>query len=172
MYVFSRNLKLPSRHPSVVCESCLYSLNKDMRARAFHIMDPSGVLDTLLIFLEQRDEAAPCILSCGFSDDQDKISLLLGQWNSLSITKRSGIYGATIEKAETVTKLEVTRGGQLIHEFSSLSYGSGATTNVNWRGKISRNIINYDGGFHVTILLGGMYMGFPCDIFKSVVESQ
>lgn len=50
-----RNLKLPSRRPSLVCESCLYSLETNTRRiRAFHIMDPKGVLDMLLVFLEER----------------------------------------------------------------------------------------------------------------------
>lgn len=50
-----RNLKLPSRQPAIVCENCLYSQEKDRRVRAFHIMDPKGILEMLLIFLEDRD---------------------------------------------------------------------------------------------------------------------
>lgn len=55
-YVSSgRNLKLPSRRPSIVCENCLFSLETNARRiRAFHIMDPKGVLDMLLVFLEER----------------------------------------------------------------------------------------------------------------------
>lgn len=49
-----KNLKLPSRRPSIVCENCLYSQESDLRARAFHIMDPKGILDMLGIFLEER----------------------------------------------------------------------------------------------------------------------
>lgn len=51
-----RNLKLPSLRPSIVCENCLYSQEKDRRARAFHIMDPKGILEMLLIFLEDRGD--------------------------------------------------------------------------------------------------------------------
>jgi hypothetical protein len=47
-------LKIPSRKPSVVCENCLYSLEGNGRVRAFHIMDPKGVLDTLLVFHEKQ----------------------------------------------------------------------------------------------------------------------
>jgi len=54
-----RNLKLPSRRPSIVCENCLYSQEKDRRARAFHIMDPKGILEMLLIFLEDRGDGVP-----------------------------------------------------------------------------------------------------------------
>lgn len=52
--IFCRNLKLPSRRPSLVCENCLYSKEMDRRARAFHIMDPKGVLEMLIVFLEER----------------------------------------------------------------------------------------------------------------------
>jgi hypothetical protein len=52
--LFFRNLKLPSHRPSIVCENCLYSLEKDKRVRAFHVMDPQGFLDMLLVFLEER----------------------------------------------------------------------------------------------------------------------
>ncbi|MBA0697483.1 hypothetical protein Goari_021023, partial [Gossypium aridum] len=51
-----KNVKLPSRQPSIVCENCLYSQAKDRRARAFHIMDPKGFVDMLLIFLEDRGD--------------------------------------------------------------------------------------------------------------------
>jgi len=34
------------------------------------------------------------------------------------------------------------------------------------------NLVNFDGGFQVTLLPGGMYMGCPCDIAKSVAQSQ
>ncbi|MCI06442.1 hypothetical protein A2U01_0027501, partial [Trifolium medium] len=51
-----RNLKLPSRRPSIVCENCLYSLQSDKRARAFHILEPRGTVDMLIIFLEERSE--------------------------------------------------------------------------------------------------------------------
>lgn len=58
-FVLHRNLKLPSRRPSIVCENCLYSLEKDRRIRAFHVMDSKGILDMLLIFLEDRGSTAP-----------------------------------------------------------------------------------------------------------------
>lgn len=54
-----RNLKIPSKWPSVVCENCLYSLEKDMRTRAFHIMDPKGILEMLVIFIEEQGNEMP-----------------------------------------------------------------------------------------------------------------
>ncbi|KAK8953990.1 hypothetical protein KSP39_PZI002375 [Platanthera zijinensis] len=162
-----RNLKVPSRFPSVVCENCLYSLNEDMRARAFHIMDPKGVLDMLLLFLEQRGDATPCSLH----DVPERIIPFLGQWKGHSITKRSGVYGATIAEAKNVASLEVDENGQVVQDVISTST-NGSTTNIHWSGTVSGNIIKFDGGFQLTLLPGGMYMGFPCDIAKNVAQWQ
>nr|CAD1819457.1 unnamed protein product [Ananas comosus var. bracteatus] len=168
-----RNLKVPSRQPSVVCENCLYSLRRDRRARAFHIMDPKGFLEMLLIFLEERGDEVPLISSsCDFEDVPDRISALLGRWEGHSVTKRSGVYGATISKADTVSLLEMDRNGQLIQDIASTTVGSGTTTNVHWTGTVNNNLVSFDGGFQLTLLPGGMYMGCPADIGKCVAQSQ
>ncbi|XP_058094199.1 uncharacterized protein LOC131240147 [Magnolia sinica] len=167
-----KNLKLPSRRPSVVCENCLYSQEKDMRARAFHIMDPKGILEMLLIFLEQRGDGVPLTNSLDFSKDStNRITPLLGQWKGHSVTKRSGVYGATIAQADTVALLEMDDKGQLIQDITSTS-ARGGTTNVHWTGTVSNNLVVFDGGFQMTLLPGGMYMGCPCDVGKSVAQSQ
>eukprot|EP00268_Persea_americana_P037985 TRINITY_DN37647_c0_g1_i1.p1 TRINITY_DN37647_c0_g1~~TRINITY_DN37647_c0_g1_i1.p1 ORF type:complete len:409 (+),score=52.42 TRINITY_DN37647_c0_g1_i1:97-1323(+) len=167
-----RNLKLPSRWPSVVCENCLFSQEKDMRARAFHIMDPRGILEMLLIFVEQRGDGVPLTYQVDISKSAtNRLSPLLGQWKGHSITKRSGVYGATIAEAKTVALLEIDDKGQLIQDITSTSTG-GSTTNVHWTGTVSDNLIIFDGGFQMTLLPGGMYMGCPCDVGKSVVQSQ
>lgn len=44
----------------------------------------------------------------------NRLSPLLGQWKGHSITKRSGVYGATIAEAKTVALLEIDDKGQLI----------------------------------------------------------
>ncbi|XP_020257591.1 uncharacterized protein LOC109834091 [Asparagus officinalis] len=166
-----KHLKIPSRRPSLVCENCLYSFQKDMRARAFHILDPRGALDMLLIFLEERGNEAPDIsTSCSLEDISTRVTPLLGQWKGHSVTKRSGVYGATIANADTVALLEIDDKGQLIQDITSTS--GGTTTNVHWTGTVSGNLINFDGGFQFTLLPGGMYMGCPADVAKSVAQSQ
>lgn len=46
----------------------MYSLQRDMRARAFHILEPKGTVDVLIIFLEERSEGSPPLLdSAGVS---------------------------------------------------------------------------------------------------------
>lgn len=70
---FTRNLKIPSRKPSIVCENCLYSREGNGRVRAFHIMDPKGVLDMLIIFHEKQGSEVPLMYS---SDDADVSSYI------------------------------------------------------------------------------------------------
>ncbi|XP_031286748.1 uncharacterized protein LOC116145427 [Pistacia vera] len=166
-----KNLKLPSRRPAIVCENCLYSQEKDRRARAFHIMDPRGNLDMFLIFLEDRDsgDLFPPSLDSDV-ESIDKIVPFLGNWKGHSVTKRSGVYGATIAEADTVALLKMDDKGQLIQDISSTSAGKTITTNVHWMGTMSDNLVTFDGGYQYTFLPGGMYLGCPCNIAKSVEE--
>ncbi|XP_022879334.1 uncharacterized protein LOC111396945 [Olea europaea var. sylvestris] len=167
-----KNLKLPSRRPSLVCENCLYSLEKDMRVRAFHIMDPRGILDMLLVFLEEKGSKVLVHPSFDNSNETDRISPFLGSWKGHSRTKRSGVYGATIAEADTIAVLKMNEDGQLIQDFTSTSDGSNVTTNVHWTGSMSNNLVTFDGGFQLTLLPGSMYMGYPSDVAKSVQESK
>ncbi|XP_077223849.1 glutamate NMDA receptor subunit epsilon-1, putative (DUF3598) [Tasmannia lanceolata] len=167
-----RNLKIPSRRPSIVCENCIYSQEKDMRVRAFHILDPKGILEMMLLFFEERGEGVS--LAHAFDSSKgniNRITPLLGEWKGHSVTKRSGVYGATIAEADTVALLEMDEEGQLIQDITSTSSG-GTATNVHWTGTVSNNLIIFDGGFQITLLPGGMYMGCPCDVGKSVAQSQ
>lgn len=168
-----KNLKLPSRWPSIVCENCLYSLEKDMRARAFHIMDPKGIIEMLLIFLEERGGGV--LIPPSFDDSKDNTNRILpylGKWKGHSITKRSGVYGSTITEADTIAVLEIDDEGRIIQDITSTSSGGNVTTNVHWTGTMSNNLINFDGGFQVTLLPGGMYMGCPSNVAKSVADSK
>ncbi|KAK6152605.1 hypothetical protein DH2020_012244 [Rehmannia glutinosa] len=142
------------------------------RIRAFHIMDPRGILDMLIVFLEERGSKEIAHPSFDNSKDSDRITPHLGTWKGHSITKRSGVYGATIAEADTVAVLEMNEDGQLIQEIRSTSSGSDVTTSVHWTGSISDNVIRFDGGFQLTLLPGGIYMGCPSDIAKSVQESK
>ncbi|XP_042043603.1 uncharacterized protein LOC121789158 [Salvia splendens] len=169
---FPRNLKLPSRRPSLVCENCLCSLEQDARVRAFHIMDPKGVLDMLLVFLEERGSGVIPHPSFDDSKDLDRITPHLGTWKGRSVTKRSGVYGATIAEADTVAILEMNENGQLVQDIRCTSDGSDVTTSVHWTGSISNNLVTFNGGFQFTLLPGGMYMGCPSDVAKSVQESK
>nr|KYP60408.1 hypothetical protein KK1_022813 [Cajanus cajan] len=155
-----RNLKLPSRRPSVVCENCLYSLQRDMRARAFHILEPKGTVDMLIIFLEERSDGTPPLLDSS-RDAKSRIIPFLGKWKGHSITKRSGVYGSTIANADTVVLHEMDDNGQLIQSFfvvdavidvTSTSEGENVTTNVHWTGTVSDYLVTFDGGYQMILL--------------------
>lgn len=167
-----KNLKLPSRRPSIVCENCLYSLEKDVRLRAFHIMDQRGVVQMFLIFLEER--AGDPLSPPSFSNSEGYTNRMLphlGKWEGRSVTKRSGVYGATLAEADTVSMLEMDDEGRLVQDLTSISEED-VTTNVHWIGTISNNLVEFDGGYQVTFLPGGMYMGCPSNVGKSVAESK
>ncbi|KAJ8421738.1 hypothetical protein Cgig2_032775 [Carnegiea gigantea] len=221
--VSPRNLKVPSSWPSIVCENCLYSMKKDMRARAFHIMDPKGVLEMLILFLEERGSSVDIHPSLEDSEhESNRLVPFLGRWKGQSITKRSGVYGATLAEHDTMASLEIDENGQLIQEegkgkpewesglsccscqelcmmsvfwhrgssicdrlsfvvtvciatvldITTRSKGGDITTNVQWTGTMHDNLISFDRGFQLTLLPGGMYMGYPSDIAKSVAESK
>ncbi|KAM7267756.1 hypothetical protein ACFE04_009922 [Oxalis oulophora] len=192
-----KNLKLPSRRPSIVCESCLYSQENDRRARAFHIMDPSGVIEMLLVFFEEKGDGVLSHPSLDNAiDSTDRLVPILGKWKGYSLTRRSGVYGGTIAKADTIALLEMDDKGQLIqnapawsdfmynllsqkHVVVSLdttstaeSDGRDVTTNVHLTGTISNNLITFEGGYQITLLPGGMFMGCPCDISKCLSDSK
>ncbi|ESQ32583.1 hypothetical protein EUTSA_v10004355mg [Eutrema salsugineum] len=166
-----RFLKLPSRRPSLVCENCLYSKEMDRRARAFHIMDPKGVLDMLIVFLEERgaENLTHPVLD-NPQDDAERITPFLGTWKGRSKTKRSGVYGATLSEADTVAVLDMNDKGHVVQDISSTSDAKNVTTKVHWVGKMSKNLVTFEEGYQMTLLPGGMYMGFPCDVAKSVAE--
>lgn len=158
-----RNLKLPSKRPSIVCENCLYSLEKDRRVRAFHIMDPKGVLEMLLVFLEERGngEAIPPSFD-DFKEDTERILPHLGTWKGHSRTTRTGVYGATITEASTTAVLEINKDGQLIQPSGwILSYIGNTNALVEWscHHKISSNMGGISRLLLVRLILQQMYIG-------------
>ncbi|CAA6667384.1 unnamed protein product [Spirodela intermedia] len=168
-----RNLMLPSRRPALVCENCLNSIEKDLRARAFHILDPKGVPEMFLIFLEGRGSGVPDIFSMDSPEgDADRLAPLLGRWEGRSVTKRSGIYGSTIAEAEVVAQLETDGQGRIIQDMTSRTSGSGSLAKVHWTGVVSGHMATFEGGYQMTLLPGGMYVGCPCDVSRSVAEMQ
>lgn len=170
---YPKNLKLPSRRPSIVCENCLYSQQADTRARAFHIMDPKGVIEMLLVFLEERGNGLSVPPSLENSEGStNRIMPFLGNWKGRSVTKRSGVYGATLAEADLVSLLQMDERGQLVQETTRTSSSGKVTTNVHWTGTMSDNLITFDGGYQMTLLPGGMYMGCPSNVAKSVAESK
>lgn len=116
-------------------------------------MDPKGVLEMLIVFLEERglenlthpvldNSQVICRFKlikhqqCSFltansnyvflllQDDAERITPFLGTWKGRSVTKRSGVYGATLSEADTVAVLEMNDKGQVVqvHNIVQHSY--------------------------------------------------
>lgn len=167
---FPKNLKVPSRRPSIVCESCLYSMEGNSRMRAFHVLNHRGIIDMIGVFHESREKEMTS--SSGFDkfeNNEERINALLGRWSGHSVTKRSGFYGTTIAEADIDLMLERDENGQLIQEINSTSGGG---TSVRWNGTAQDGLVTFDGGFQMTLLPGGMYLACPTSVAKSVAETQ
>ncbi|GJP82286.1 hypothetical protein CLOP_g12521 [Closterium sp. NIES-67] len=131
-----RGLRLPSRRPALVSETCLFLSEPDseppseaspeasaeaeesrpkQRVRSFHVLNSRGMIDTLGVFVEERERSGE-----GASEDASpqvrelleaqpdvpnapvplsRLSLLLGEWDGSSITHRSAIYGETVTRS-------------------------------------------------------------------------
>lgn len=61
--------------------------------------------------------------------------------------------------------------GTRFQDIRSTASGGDVTTNVPWSGTRLENLVIFDGGYQMTLLPGGMYMGCPCDVSKNVAES-
>lgn len=57
-------------------------------------------------------------------------------------------------------------------DITSTSSVSEITTNVHWTGTQTNNLVTFNGGYQMILLPGGMYMGCPCDVAKSVADSK
>lgn len=91
-----RGVKLPSRRPALVCESCLFSQDGQKRVRAFHVLDPRGLLDVIGVFHESRDGSSFAESQRDLVDEPStRIEALLGRWSGELMTRRTGIYGST-----------------------------------------------------------------------------
>lgn len=47
-------------------------------------------------------------------DKECRVTPFIGKWKGRSVTKRSGVYGATIAEANTVSSLEINGNDQLV----------------------------------------------------------
>lgn len=57
-------------------------------------------------------------------------------------------------------------------DMTSRTSGSGPPAKVHWTGVVSGHVATFEGGYQMTLLPGGMYVGCPCDVSKSVAEMQ
>ncbi|CAL9165375.1 unnamed protein product [Musa hybrid cultivar] len=127
----------------------------------------------LVIFIEEQGNEMPAFSTWNseVSDFPDRIAPWLGRWEGHSMTKRSGVYGATIAKAgrNDMYLLDKRKHSIVLKaliffsdDTTSTNNETGTTTNVRWTGTISNNlVVTFDGGFQLTLLPGGMYMESP-----------
>jgi hypothetical protein len=117
-----RGVKLPSRRPALVCESCLYSEDANNRVRAFHVLDPRGFLDVIGVFHESKDNSTFDESQMEPVDEASKrIHALLGTWSGRLVTRRTGIYGATIVESNVQVVFEKEESGKFLQVLPQIS---------------------------------------------------
>ncbi|CAI5514902.1 unnamed protein product [Closterium sp. Naga37s-1] len=221
-------VKLPSRRPALVSETCLFlsepvseagseplseaSSEADRnwgnrRVRAFHVLDSKGMIDTLGVFVEEREgsgkgagEDGPEARAAHAKEllearpeppnapvPPSRLALLLGEWDGISTTHRSPIYGETVTHSTSnffltlfsdgSLGLEETRGDLCFrrrgavanHSEASpeaVATSSEAAASEEQHGQEEQvgggGRVMLDGGQQITLLPGGLALSAPC----------
>lgn len=161
-------VKLPSRRPALVCESCLYSEDGKDRMRGFHVLDPRGLLDFIGVFQEKKDNG-----SSSQSDDdiiqdepQSRLAALLGCWAGHSVTRRTGVYGSTLVEDDVSFTYSMKDDGTLIQNIKT------SKGNLQLMGTAYGSLIQFEKGLQMTLLPGGLALTSPVNVGQSVGRSQ
>ncbi|XP_002966592.2 uncharacterized protein LOC9652367 isoform X1 [Selaginella moellendorffii] len=167
-------VKLPCRRPALVNESCMFSASGNSRVRAFHVLNPQGLLDMIGVFHENKDGEAPESMR----NDCTGLDRLVGVWSGRAVTQRTGMYGSTIAeeyldfRVDMNDKSEIT---QTISSSSSSNSEAGATnkqTNLTVKGMASGNLVRFTDGLQSTLLPGGMCITAPISVGNCVKKSR
>ncbi|KAI5073330.1 hypothetical protein GOP47_0011343 [Adiantum capillus-veneris] len=162
-------VKLPSRRPALVCESCLYTEEGDGRVRGFHVLDPRGLLDFIGVFHEKRDNG-PFIQSADNSTIPDlpqaRLTALLGCWSGHSITRRTGVYGSTLAEDDIRVTYDLRDDGSLIQDIKT------SKGNLHLTGAAHGSLLQFEKGLQTTLLPGGLALTAPVNVGQSVGRSQ
>ncbi|KAJ7553855.1 hypothetical protein O6H91_06G115600 [Diphasiastrum complanatum] len=164
-----KGVKLASRRPALVSESCLYSQRGNIRARAFHVVDQRGLTDLFGVFRERKDCDSSLSWSGTQNEDPNRLSAILGKWSGEAIFRRTGIYGSTIAKGQVQVIYEELENGRLRQEISSDKVKS---TKLDMNGTVAGNVLTFSGGLQTTLLPEGMAMTSPISVGRSVGNAQ
>ncbi|BBN01581.1 hypothetical protein MPTK1_2g08580 [Marchantia polymorpha subsp. ruderalis] len=163
-------IKLPSRRPALVSESCLYSEDGLRRVRAFHVLDPRGLLDVIACFVEKKVDGTFLEENDLLQDDvTDRVEALLGRWEGHAVTRRTGMYGATIAEGDVTVSYDKMEDGRVTQEFTSTS---GKGLKIKLTGTLKGSVFAFDGGLQTVLLPGGISITSPISVGRSVGRSQ
>eukprot|EP00850_Spirogloea_muscicola_P021180 SM000239S08085 [mRNA] locus=s239:141780:143642:- [translate_table: standard] len=160
------SLRLPSRRPALVSESCLYSAAGDARIRTYHVLDPRGFLDTIGIFRERRGGGNVGSLDDIGQDEvsgEDRLDALLGEWRGQAMTQRSSLYDSTTSKQDTAFEYRRDKSGELVQTMRVGQAGSACTTTLTSRASVQEGgvLLVFGGGLQTCLLPGGLAVSCP-----------
>eukprot|EP00245_Coleochaete_scutata_P018002 TRINITY_DN9149_c0_g1_i1.p1 TRINITY_DN9149_c0_g1~~TRINITY_DN9149_c0_g1_i1.p1 ORF type:complete len:435 (-),score=47.27 TRINITY_DN9149_c0_g1_i1:649-1953(-) len=154
-----RGVKLPSRRPALVTESCLYSTALDQRVRVIHVLDSQGLIDMFGVFREARyDDITKRAWAESSQADEPaaRVEALLGEWQGHSVTRRSVLYGSTV--TETPVVVTYRRGEDLNTLVQEMNQGG---IRISSSATIDNGLLRFDKGLCTTLLPRGMSMSYP-----------
>eukprot|EP00897_Mesotaenium_endlicherianum_P007602 jgi/Mesen1/6870/ME000351S05981 len=182
---FPKGLKLPSRRPALVSESCLFSGAGDRRIRAFHVLDPRGMIDTIGVFDERRSDGNTSELRGGLEagkshrwlakgaldftleeirqveeEKEARLQALLGEWTGVAEARRSKMYGATCVVNDVRIHVRREDSSILAQDVSHVML-DGAVRKMTSRAAINGSLLRFDGGLQVSLLPDGVFMACP-----------
>lgn len=170
LFLETRGVKLPSRRPALVCESCLYSKDGQKRVRAFHVLDPRGLLDVIGVFHESRDGSSFAESQRDLVDEPGtRIEAVLGRWSGQLVTRRTGIYGSTSAHCNVQVCYERDEEAKMKLEITT---DRGQGTRIVMNGASLGAIMRFEGGLLTTMLPGGLAMTCPGSVGQSVGRKQ
>ncbi|KAH7441486.1 hypothetical protein KP509_03G040100 [Ceratopteris richardii] len=160
-------VKLPSRRPAIVCESCLFADSGEGRVRGFQVLDPRGLLDFIGVFHEKKENGFLQSNDDMIQDEpQTRLNAILGCWSGRSTTKRSGVYGSTLVEEDVSVKYDLRDDGILIQDIKT-PRGS-----IQLTGAVHGGLLQFGEGLQMTLLPGGLALTAPVNVGKSVGRSQ
>ncbi|KAL3696190.1 hypothetical protein R1sor_010266 [Riccia sorocarpa] len=164
-------LKLPSRRPALVSECCLYSDDGLRRVRAFLTVDPRGLLDVIACFVEKKVDGTFLEDDQPIEEDKvnERLEAILGRWEGHAVTRRTGLYGATIAEGDVTVTYERFEDGTFTQEVTSTS---GKGMKMKLTGSSQGSVFTFDGGLQTILLPGGMSVTSPVSVGRSVGRSQ
>lgn len=172
---FHPGVKLPSRRPALVSESCLYDDSGRRRVRAFFVLDPRGFLDTIGVFEESRGEGSGSgsgggrahPLEAGVeggaqahgAGGDERLAAVLGEWRGRGSSLRSALYGATVVDHELVLNCKLEPGGPFVQEMTYTT--KDFSRKMSLRAAVEGNTLRFDGGLRMVLLPNNLAMSSP-----------
>jgi len=134
------------------------------------VLDPRGLLDVIGVFHESREGESFAESQKKLADDfATRVDAVLGKWSGQLVTRRTGIYGATLAECNVQVHYERDDEGKMKQEITTTR---GEGTKIVMTGTSTGAVMRFEGGLLTTLLPGGMGLTSPGSVGQSVGRKQ